>query len=402
MPSLTHDPLSYTAPMRRLLILGSTGSIGRQCLDILRAYPDRFQPTGLSAQTSWQAVVDVALEFKVPIVALGDPAAAAAARAALPNAVTVLEGADAATRLCSETEYDLALNGIVGAAGLRPSEAVLKRGLRLALANKESLVIAGKLLMQLARATGAELLPVDSEHCALAQCLAADSVSDVRKVYLTASGGALRDLPTSELHTVTPERALAHPTWEMGPRITIGSATLMNKALEVIEASHLWDLDAEHIGVLLHRQSVVHGMVEFKDGAVMAQLSPPDMRGPIHHALSWPERAENDLVGFDPIAFSKLTFEEPDFERFPALALGYRCVREGGSSGAVLNAADEVAVEAFLAGTIAFNQIVPLVEETLDQHTNWPASDIDSLIEADRAARAHTRSLISQLCSTSS
>jgi len=373
--------------MQTLLLLGSTGSIGIQCLNILREFPGRFQPIGLSAWKSWEQVVAVALEFNVPVVALADPDAAAAARAALPPGVRVLEGPDAATDMASSLDFDVALNGIVGAAGLGPSEAVLQRGKRLALANKESLVIAGALLMRLAKETGAELLPVDSEHCALAQCLGGERLAEVRKVYLTASGGALRDLSLDELATVTPAIALAHPTWEMGPRITIGSATLMNKALEVIEAAHLWGLEADRIGVLIHRQSVVHGMIEFQDGALMAQLSPPDMRGPIHHALSWPDRAETNLVGFDPVAFSNLTFEEPDHARFPALSLGYRCVTEGGSAGAVLNAADEVAVEAFLDGRLPFHAIVPLVESVLDEHERWPGDTLPHLLEADRAAR---------------
>lgn len=380
--------------MRPLVILGSTGSIGRQCLDILRAHPGRFRLVGLSAYRSHESLVAAALEFGVPTIALEDPEAAAEARRALPSHVCVLEGPEASLEMAAELDYEVALNGIVGAAGLRPSAAVLERGKRLALANKESLVIAGAELMRLARERGAELLPVDSEHCALQQCLAADRLADVRKVYLTASGGALRDLPLEALADVTPELALAHPNWEMGPRITIGSATLMNKALEVVEAAHLWQLEAERIGVLIHRQSVVHGMVEFQDGAVIAQLSPPDMRGPIHHALSWPERAENDLVGFDPIAFSHLTFEAPDAERFPALALGYRCVREGGSAGAVLNAADEVAVEAFLAGRLPFPAIVPLVERVLDEHPRWPGGSLDLLLTADHAARELARALV--------
>jgi 1-deoxy-D-xylulose-5-phosphate reductoisomerase len=226
------------------------------------------------------------------------------------------------------------------------------------------------------------------------QCMAGDRLKDVRKVYLTASGGALRDLPLEDLVDVTPELALAHPNWDMGPRITIGSATLMNKALEVVEAAHLWDLEAERIGVLVHRQSVVHGMVEFIDGSMLAELGPPDMRLPIHHALSWPERSASSLQGFDAALFSSLTFEEPDLQRFPALALGYRCVREGGNSGAVLNAADEVAVEAFLTGELAFDRIVPTVSAILDQRLAWPEATLAELLEADRCARAATRTLI--------
>jgi len=282
----------------------------------------------------------------------------------------------------------------VGAAGLGPSVAVLERGLTLALANKESLVVAGGLLVDLAEERGAKLLPVDSEHNALLQCMGGDRLEDVRKVWLTASGGALRDLPAEELPGVTPEQALAHPNWDMGPRITVGSATLMNKALEVIEAAHLWRLPAERIGVLIHRQSVVHGMVEFVDGSMLAELGPPDMRLPIHHALSWPDRVPTNLTAFDPVLFSKLTFEEPDLERFGALGLGYRCVREGGNAGAVLNAADEVAVSAFLDGGLPFDRIVPTVAAVLDRRREWPEGTIDDMLTSDLAAREAARAVI--------
>lgn len=386
--------------MRKLLLLGSTGSIGTQCLDIARS--GSFPVTGLSACASWEGVVEQARRFDVPFVALTDPEAAAAARAALPPSVAVFSGPDANLELIAAAPHDVAVNGIVGAAGLAPSRAVLARGARLALANKESLVIAGRELVELARASGGELVPVDSEHSALMQCLAAGRLGDVRKVYLTASGGALRDWPVADLANVTPEDALAHPNWDMGPRITIGSATLMNKALEIVEAAHLWQLPAERIGVLLHRQSIVHGLVEFHDGSVLAEMSPPDMRGPIHHALEWPERAPNDLPGFDPVAFAQLTFEEPDVERFPALELGYRCVREGGNAGAVLNAADEVATAAFLAGELAFTEIVPLVAAALDARAEWPSGDMDAHLAADQAARAFTRQRIRALPTSAS
>jgi len=380
--------------MRSLIILGSTGSIGRQCCDILREFPGRFRVAGIAAGSSIEALAADAIEFDVPCVALADASREAELRALLPAGIELLTGPDAAERLCAEADYDVALNGIVGAAGLPPSVVVLEQGRTLALANKESLVLAGKLLMDLAETHGADLLPVDSEHNALLQCLGADRVDDVRHVYLTASGGALRDLSLDELAQVTPEQALAHPNWDMGPRITIGSATLMNKALEVIEAAHLWHLGADRIKVLVHRQSIVHGMVEFVDGSMLAELGPPDMRLPIHHALSWPERQPTNLPGFDPVLFANLTFEEPDLERFPALALGYRCVREGGNAGAVLNAADEIAVAAFLAGELPFDRIVPLVTAVLDRRREWPESSIEDLLAADAAARIATAELV--------
>lgn len=387
--------------MRNLLLLGSTGSIGTQCLDIVDQAPDRFRIVGLSAMASWQALVAQAQQRGILWVALLDADAAAQARAALPSSVTVFGGPEANLELIAATSFDIAVNGIVGAAGLVPSRAVLERQKRLALANKESLVIAGRELMELARDRGAELIPVDSEHSALMKCLAGNQLADVRKVYLTASGGALRDWPLERLSEVTRADALAHPNWDMGPRITVGSATLMNKALEIIEAAHLWQLPAERIGVLLHRQSIVHGLVEFHDGSVMAEMSPPDMRGPIYHALEWPERAPTPLVGFDPVAFASLTFELPDMERFPTLDLGYRCVREGGNAGAVLNAADEVATEAFLAGQLAFTEIVPLITQALDARAAWPTGMIEQQLAADQAAREFTRHKIQQIHSGS-
>jgi 1-deoxy-D-xylulose-5-phosphate reductoisomerase len=377
--------------MRSLILLGSTGSIGTQCLDVLREHPGRFRLAGLAAGSSWRAALAQLKEFGCSALALADPAAADEAAAHLPPGTRLFRGEHAAAEMAAALDYDLALNGVVGAAGLLPSIRVLESGRDLALANKESLVVAGDLLMQLARKTGAAILPVDSEHCALQQCLQGEDIQNVRYVFLTASGGALRDLGLDELHAVTPEAALAHPTWSMGPRITIGSATLMNKALEVIEAAHLYDLSADRIRVVLHRQSIVHGMVEFVDGSVISQMGPPDMRGPIHHALCSPERMPSSLTGFDPVLFSTLTFEEPDAQRFPALELGFRCVREGGNAGAVLNAADEVAVAAFLSGELPFHEIVPIVTAVLDRRLEWPGETLDDLLGADSSARAAAR-----------
>lgn len=386
--------------MRSLILLGSTGSIGTQCLDVLRAHPGQFQLNGLAAGSSWREAVDQVREFDCPALALADRDAATLAREALPESVRLFEGPQAAADMAGELDYDLALNGVVGAAGLQPSVRVLERGCDLALANKESLVIAGQLLMDLALANKSRILPVDSEHSALQQCLHGEQVGRVRYLYLTASGGALRDLTLEELHEVTPEVALAHPTWTMGPRITIGSATLMNKALEVIEAAHLYGVGAERIRVVIHRQSIVHSMVEYVDGSVISQLGPPDMRGPIHHALFYPDRIASDLKGYVPELFQNLTFEEPDPERFPALELGYRCVREGGNAGAVLNAADEVAVAAFLDGQLPFHELVPVVSAVLDRRHEWPGSTLAELLEADRGARKAAKEEIMRLVPT--
>ena len=379
--------------MRSLLLLGSTGSIGRQTLELVARSRAEFRVTGLCASNSWEAVLAQVREFQPVVVALADPAAAERLRPELPRGTTLLCGPDAAEELAAECEYDIAVHGITSAAGVRPSERVLERGRPLALANKESLVVAGELLMELSRRTGAPIIPVDSEHSAIFQCLRGEDIERVRKIWLTASGGAFRDRPLETLSDAAPEDALRHPNWDMGPRITIGSATLMNKALEVIETHHLFGLEAERIGVVLHRQSIVHSMVEFVDGSVMAQMGPPDMRGPIHFALHWPERAPADLAGFDLTLFRELTFEAVEPARFPALELGYRSVREGGDAGCVLNAADEVAVQAFLEQRIGFLEIERISGSVLDRRPGLSGSVAD-LLRADALARELARAEI--------
>jgi len=376
--------------MKTLLLLGSTGSIGRQTLELVRRAPGEFRIGGLCAASSWELLAEQAREFRPAVVALRDPAAAARLRAELPAEIAVRSGPDAAEELAAELPFDLAVHGITGAAGVRASRLVLQRGIPLALANKESLVVAGELLMELSRSSGAPILPIDSEHCAIFQCLRGEPMDRVRRILLTASGGAFRDWPLSELDSATPEQALRHPNWNMGPRITVGSATLMNKALEVVETHHLFGLERERIEVVLHRQSIVHSLVEFVDGSVLAQMGPPDMRGPIHFALHWPERAPSDLRGFDLTAFRELTFEAVDAERFPSLELGYRCVEEGEDSGCVLNAADEEAVAAFRAGTIGFQDIARINRRVLDRRPGSHGS-LDALLSADRVARETAR-----------
>jgi 1-deoxy-D-xylulose-5-phosphate reductoisomerase len=386
--------------MKSLLVLGSTGSIGTQTLDVVRASPGRFEVVGLAAGSAWKPLVEQALEFRPRAVALCDREAARAAREHLPDSVAVLSGPSALREIAAELEYDQAVHGVVGAQGLPASVEVLARGRELALANKESLVIAGAELMELAARSGGTILPVDSEICALHQCLrgegtssakggnglARDAVARVRRIILTASGGALRDVPLEALEGATPEQALRHPNWAMGPRITVGSATLMNKALEVVEVHHYLGLPAERISVVLHRQSVVHSLVEFVDGSVLAQMGPPDMRGPLHYCLNHPDRAPFDLGGFDPRLYARLTFEEVDPGRFPALELGYRCVEEGADSGCVLNAADEVAVEAFLKSRIRFGDMHRIQRRVLDRRPGLCGS-VERLLEADRRAR---------------
>lgn len=379
--------------MKSVLVLGSTGSIGTQTLDVIRAAPESFRVAGLAMGTSVDALVQQVEEFHPPLVAVAGSEAAAEAKARLPRTVEVLEGPDALAELCRRADYQVAVHGVVGGAGLPASVAVLERGLDLALANKESLVMAGKQLMELARRHGGEILPVDSELCALFQCMRGEDQKRIRRIHLTASGGPFRDTPPAELEHVTPEQAVRHPNWSMGPRISVGSATLMNKALEVIEVHHLFGLQPDSIHVVQHRQSVVHSMVEFVDGSVIAQLGPPDMRGPIHYCLHHPDRAPAGLQGFDFGLYRELNFEEPDPERFPSLALGFRCIEEGSDAGSVLNAADEVAVEAFLEGRIPFREIHRANEAMLDARPGMD-QDIDALLAADQHARQATRDWI--------
>ncbi|MDA1264333.1 MAG: 1-deoxy-D-xylulose-5-phosphate reductoisomerase [Planctomycetota bacterium] len=380
-PQLRPPPL-----LKSILVLGSTGSIGTQTLDLVRRPGSGVRVAGLAAATSWRALLEQAREFEAPLLALSDPAAAESARPLLPPGATLFAGPDALTDLVAAAEFETAVHGVVGGAGLRASVAVLERGKRLALANKESLVIAGELLMALAKEHGTEIIPVDSEHSAIHQCLRGERLGSVRRVHLTASGGPFRTRSAKDIASASPAEALRHPNWEMGPRISVGSATLMNKALEIIELHHLFGLERERIHVVVHPQSIVHSMVEFVDGSVIAQLGPPDMRGPIHYAIHHPDRVAAPLAGFDFASFANLTFEEPDLERFPALGLGYRCVEEGRDAGCVLNAADEVTVAAFLDGRIAFGEIARVNAHVLDRRPDR-ADSVEELLETDAHAR---------------
>lgn len=385
--------------MKRLLVLGSTGSIGSQTLDLVREQESGLEVAGLAAHRSWEDLGRQAEEFRPPVVALTDPQAAASLRAHLPAGTRLLEGPDALVQLVEECEFEVAVHGVVGRAGLEASFAIAARGSTLALANKESLVIAGELLVPAIEAGGASLVPVDSEHSAIAQCLRGEDLSSVRRILLTASGGPFRTASAADIASATVEQALAHPNWSMGPRITIGSATLMNKTLEVLEVHHLFGLEGDRIQVVVHPQSIVHSMVEFSDGSVIAQMGPPDMRGPIHYAIHHPDRAPAPLAGFDFAGFRRLDFEEPDLARFPALGLGFRCIDRGGSAGCVLNAADEVAVEAFLAGRIPLPAIAEVVESALEACAG-PAPTLADLQAADEAARQHAHATLEALSTT--
>jgi len=372
----------------RLVVLGATGSIGASALDVAAELGDRLTVTGLACRSDWQGLAELAARWRPAAVAIEDEAAwkAAGGADAFPSGTEVLAGSSGVAELAAHGDADIVLNGIVGAAGLGPTLSALEAGRRVALANKESLVVGGDLVMQHAREPG-RLLPVDSEHNAIWQLLEGRDRARVARVVLTASGGPFRATPRERLAGVTPQEALAHPTWSMGPKVTVDSATLANKGLEVIEAHHLFGLDYDEIDVVIHPQSIVHGLVELVDGTLFAELGPPDMRAPIRAALTWPDRVP---VGrrTDLTALGGLTFERPDPHRFPMLALAREAGRAGGTAPAVFNAANEVAVEAFLRGAIGFLDIPAICDRVLAAHDARPARTVEDLLAADAWARA--------------
>jgi 1-deoxy-D-xylulose-5-phosphate reductoisomerase len=382
---------------RRLVILGATGSIGRQALEVLQASDD-LQLVGLAAGSSWQELVAAAQRFRVKAVAIGDPQAAAAAKEGWAG--KVFSGEQGAVELIEETAPDLVLNAVVGAAGLRATVATVEEGIDLALANKESLVVGGELVCALARETGAAILPVDSEHAALHQLLEGEQgrgERTVERLVLTASGGPFRGRSEGELAGVSVAQALAHPTWSMGGKITIDSATLMNKGLELIEAHHLFGLPYERIEVVVHPQSIVHGLVVLCDGSVLAHLGHPDMRVPISYALHYPRRMPLQTKPLDLAAIGSLSFEAPDERTFRCLALARRAAQAGGTAPCVLNAANEVAVGAFLAGELPFLGIAEVIERTLDALPTEALHSFDQLYACDRRAREVAEGLIAEL-----
>jgi 1-deoxy-D-xylulose-5-phosphate reductoisomerase len=377
---------------RRLLVLGSTGSIGTQALEILER-SDAFELVGLSAERSWEQLVEQAQRFGVRRIALADEHAAARASEAWTDG-EVLGGPEGLVRLVIESGADLVLNGLVGSAGLGPTVATLGEGIDLALANKESLVVGGELVTALAEATGAQILPVDSEHSALHQLLAGEQPGTVTKLVLTASGGPFRGRAREELESVTVDEALAHPTWAMGGKITVDSATLMNKGLEVIEAHHLFGTPYERIDVVVHPQSIVHSYVLLNDGAALAHLGYPDMRVPISYALHHPDRVDVPMQPLDLAEVGALTFEPVDVEAFPALRLAREAAIAGGTAPCVLNAANEIAVHAFLDGRLPFLGIAAVIEETLGRLPAERVRAFETLYEADREARNAAAELV--------
>jgi 1-deoxy-D-xylulose-5-phosphate reductoisomerase len=370
---------------KRLLILGSTGSIGTQALDVCEG-SDELELVGLSAERSWEALIEQARAHDVGRIALAEEHAAARASEAWTGG-QVLAGPEGLVRLVVESEADLVLNALVGSAGLGPTVATLGEGIDLALANKESLVVGGELVTALAEATGAQIIPVDSEHTALHQLLAGQPPGSVERLTITASGGPFRGRRREELQDVTVKEALAHPTWAMGGKITIDSATMMNKGLELMEAHHLFGTPYERIDVVVHPQSLIHGLVQMADGAMLAHLGPPDMRIAISYALHGGESVELPVVALDLPAVGALTFEVVDLDAFPCLRIAREAALEGGTAPCVLNAANEIAVHAFLEGGLRFLAIPSVIEQTLSQLGSEPVRAFESLYEADREAR---------------
>jgi 1-deoxy-D-xylulose-5-phosphate reductoisomerase len=371
-----------------VVVLGSTGSIGTSTLDVISHLPRRLQTAGLSAHSSWQALFEQARRHRPARIAVTDPAAVRQLdRSQLDPGIELLTGADGVARMVTDPAVDVVLSAIVGAAGLDGTWAALEAGKTVAVANKETLVMAGPLVMDLAKRRGATVLPVDSEHSAIFQALRGSHVEEVERVVLTASGGPFRGKHVADLAGVTVDQALRHPTWRMGPKITVDSATLMNKALEVIEARWLFGLPAERIEVIIHPESIVHSFVEFVDGSVLAQLSPPDMRLPIQYALTYPERVAGPAKKLCWRELSGLHFEQPDHETFPAVQLGYEVARRGGTCGAVLNAANEVAVGRFLVGELSFLDIPRACRAVLNHHNFSARPALSELAALDRWAR---------------
>ena len=383
-------------------VLGATGSIGLSTLDVLARHPERYRVVALTANRQVDRLYQQCLQFTPEYAVMADPNAAEQLRSRLQAAgasVEVLDGVEGLERVAALPQVDQVMAAIVGAAGLAPTLAAAAAGKRVLLANKEALVLSGHLFMEVVRRSGAELLPIDSEHNAIFQCMPREFASGlervgVRRILLTASGGPFRDTPLAALQEVTPEQAVAHPNWEMGRKISVDSATMMNKGLEVIEASWLFDAGADQIEVVVHPQSVIHSMVEYVDGSTLAQLGNPDMRTPIAHAMAWPERIDSGVSPLDIFQVARLDFTAPDLTRFPCLRLAIEALRAGGTAPAVLNAANEMAVAAFLEREIAFTDIPAVIERTLAGIGAVAADDLGVVLAADAQARQLAGELI--------
>lgn len=380
---------------KNIAILGATGSIGRNSLQVIKALPDRFQATYLVVHRNIDALMGLVAEHRPKGVAILDEAAADEFRRNAGDSIEILSGANGVKEIVGRDDVDLVISALVGFAGLEPTLEAIRKGKAIALANKETLVAGGELITRLVQEHGVDLIPIDSEHSAILQCLVGEEPASVARLILTASGGPFLTTPLEQLASVTVEEALNHPNWKMGNKITIDSATLMNKGLEVIEAHWLFRLPAERIDVVIHPQSIIHSMVEFVDGSIKAQLGLPDMKLPIQYALTYPNRTPMNGARVNFPGLKSMTFFEPDRRKFRCLELAYGALQLGGTAPAVMNAANEVAVEAFLHRQIPFQKISDLIGKTLDAHAPGPVSELNQILEADRSARAHVRSLLS-------
>ncbi|TSA00831.1 MAG: 1-deoxy-D-xylulose-5-phosphate reductoisomerase [Nitrospiraceae bacterium] len=389
--------------MKRIVILGSTGSIGTNTLDIIAKFPDTFRAVGLTAGTNVEKLEEQIRTFSPAAVAMADDAAAERLRARCKGlATTILSGADGLRQVATMPEADLVISAIVGGAGLVPTLAAIKAGKFIALANKEPMVMAGRLMQDEARKHGVRIFPVDSEHSALFQSMEGHRAADILRLILTASGGPLWNMTKEQLRHVTVEQALKHPNWKMGDKITIDSATLMNKGLEVVEARWLFDIPASKIEVVVHRESIIHSLVEYQDRSVIAQLGLPDMRTPIAYAMNYPERVPLDLPSLNLARIGTLTFFDPDHDKFPCLGFGYEALRTGGTMPAVLNAANEVAVQAFLDRRIGFLGIAETIRRTMDAHTPVEVSTLEDALGTDTWARAKAGEIVGSLSTSPS
>ncbi len=382
--------------MKSISILGSTGSIGINTLNVIRLHPERFKVTALAAGSNLDLFAAQIKEFKPRLVSLEREEDALKLSSIVGPSVEVLYGAEGAESVAVYDNPDVTVSAITGAAGLLPTLAAAKAGGVVALANKESLVLAGSIVMAEAKKSGATIVPVDSEHSAIMQSLVGHRREDIKRIILTASGGPFLDRPQEDFVNITPQQALKHPNWDMGAKVTIDSATLLNKGLEVIEARWLFDLSPDEISVLVHPQSIVHSMVEYLDGSIISQMGAPDMRGPIAYALAYPERIE---TGVEPCDLTRgpLEFREPDMKKFPCLGLAYDALRAGGTMPAALNAADEVAVRAFLEGQVAFTAISGIIEDTLTRNAPGNGATIEEITSADRVARENARRAVKKV-----
>ena len=374
--------------MKRIVILGSTGSIGTQTLEIVDNHLDQFTVEGLSAHHNWQLLDQQAHKYLPPMVAIANPEMEAPLKNALSDIDTKVVAGKGGLNTLARMESDLVVVALVGISGLIPTINAIKAGRTIALANKETLVVGGELVMNLARHNGVDILPIDSEHSAIFQCLNGEDPSTIRRIHLTSSGGPFREMPIEKLREMTAKEALDHPTWgHMGKKVTIDSSTLMNKGFEVIEACWLFDLDPDQVNVIIHPQSIIHSMVEFYDGSVIAQLSKPDMRIPIQYALSYPQRLPGDYVETNFFEIGSMSFEKPRIDAFPCLEHAFKAIRTGGTLPAVLNGANEVAVDLFLKGKIKFTDIASTVGRVLDEHIINLEPDAEKLLDADAFAR---------------